>query len=321
MGAESIVLWVLIGTCLLHWATVAVLIRRVRETEKPLAWNLLGLAVSVLAMQQSYGLYLQYMEWNPPQLSLLQEMLGLLVAGLMLGGIVMLSPILKILQRNKELMEVIDERNVIICQFHDRIARTLRQVQIAMEVGKPAHYIIEQVAAMNKMLEVFLEDLKAGVLLGNKFEIALKTLVEDLSKDGTFPIHVQIDPAIEETISYDQGAEVLHILREAIQNCVQYSQAKKGNVTVSISESQISFEITDNGKGFEFDLVGAQGHGLGKMALRAKEIGARLKVNSQPNKGTTIAIELPRKVQPTGVTPIRLSHLSSSNVSTKENPG
>ena len=126
MGAESMVMGVLIGTCLVHWTTVAVLIRRVRETEKPLAWNLLGLAVSVLAMQQSYGLYLQYIEWNPPQLSLLQELLGLLVAGLMLGGIVMLSPILKILQRNKELMEVIDERNVIICQFHDRIARTLR---------------------------------------------------------------------------------------------------------------------------------------------------------------------------------------------------
>ena len=302
MGADPIALWVLIGTCLLHWGTVAVLIRRVRETEKPLAWNLLGLAVSVLAMQQSYGLYLQLVTIDPPLLSVLQEMLGLLVAGLMLGGIVMLAPILKILQRNKELMEVIDERNVIICQFHDRIARTLRQVQIAMEVGKPTNFIIEQVVEMNKMLEVFLEDLKAGVLLGNKFQIALKTLVEDLSKEGTFPINVQIEPAIEDSISYDQGAEVLHILREAIQNCVQYSKAKKGNVTVGVSESQVTFEVSDNGKGFEFDLVGAQGHGLGKMALRAKEIGARLKVNSQPNKGTTIVIELPRKASPSDMT-------------------
>ena len=133
-------------------------------------------------MQQSYGLYLQLATMNPPMLSVLKEILGLLVAGLMLGGIVMLSPILKILQRNKELLEVIDERNVIICQFHDRIVRTLRQVQIAMEVGKPTNFIIEQVAEMSKMLHVFLEDLKAGVLLGSKFEVALKTLVEDLNK-------------------------------------------------------------------------------------------------------------------------------------------
>ncbi|MDH5428257.1 MAG: ATP-binding protein [Nitrospirota bacterium] len=295
MEDSSSALWVLIGTCVLHWVTVLILIRRVRETEKPWAWNLLGWAVSVLAMQQSYGLYLQFTELNPPVLSFLKEILGVLVASLMLGGIVMLAPILKILQRNKELLAVIDERNIIICQFHDRIVRTLRQVQIAMEVGKPTNYIIEQVAEMSKMLQVFLEDLKAGVLLGSKFEIALNTLIEELSKEGAFPISVYVDPAIEDSISFDQGSELLHMLREAIHNSVQYSQAKKGKVSVKVKESAILFEVSDNGKGFEFDLVGAEGHGLGKMAGRAKEIGARLKVHSQPNKGTTIVIELPRK--------------------------
>ena len=295
MENVSMALWILIGTCLLHWATVSVLIRRVRETEKPLAWNLLGLAVSVLAMQQSYGLYLQWAELNPPPLSILNEMLGLVVAGFMLGGIIMLAPILKILQRNKELLEVIDERNVIICQFHDRIVRTLRQVQIAMEVGKPTNFIIEQIAEMSHMLKVFLEDLKAGVLLGSKFEIALKTLVEDLSKEGAFPISVSVDPAIEDSISFDQGSELLHIAREALHNSLQYSEAKKGKIVVRVAETQILLEVSDNGKGFEFDLVGAQGHGLGNMALRAKEIGASLKVQSQPNKGTSIIIELPFK--------------------------
>jgi len=279
------------------------LIRRVRETDKPLAWNLLGLAVSVLAMQQTYGLYLQFGDLNPPQLSVVKELLGLLVAGLMLAGIVMLSPILKILQRNKELLEVIDERKVIICNFHDRIARTLRQVQIAMEVGKPANFIIEQVEEMSKMLQVFLEDLKAGVLLGNKFEIALKTLVEDLSKEGAFPISVHVDPLIEDSISYDQGSELLHILREAIKNSVQYSQAKKGKVSVSVSETQMVLEVSDNGTGFEFDLVGAQSHGLGNMAMRARHIGASLKVNSQANKGTTILIELSRNAHSSNATP------------------
>jgi len=312
MGVEPVALWVLIGTCLLHWVTVAVLIRRVRETEKPLAWNLLGLAVSVLAMQQTYGLYLQLIEMNPPMLSMLKEILGLLVAGFMLGGIVMLSPILKILQRNKELLEVIDERNAIICQFHERIVRTLRQVQIAMEVGKPPNFIIEQVAEVLKMLQVFLEDLKAGVLLGSKFEIALKTLVEDLSQEGSFPMTVHVDPAIEGSISYDQGAELLHILREAIHNSVQYSHAKKGKVSVKVLESQIVLEVFDNGIGFEFDLVEAQGHGLGNMVHRAKQIGARLKVQSQPKKGTSILIELPRKDPSSNGTNSALSSQASS---------
>lgn len=301
-------LWVLVGTCFFHWATVVILIQRVRGTEKPWAWNLLGLAVSFLVMQQTYGLYLQFVDLTPPLLNVWEELLGLLVAGLLLAGIVMLSPILKILERNKELLEVIDERNVIICQFHDRIARTLRQVQLAMEVGKPTSFVIQQIAEMATMLRVFLEDLKAGVLLGSKFEVALKTLVENLGKGGSFPIVVQVDPVMENSITYDQGAELLHILREAVQNSVQYSQAKAGKVFVKVLETQIIFEVSDNGKGFEFDLVGAQGHGLGNMALRAKEIGASLKVQSQPNKGTTILIEVPRKSEIQG----DLESLSSS---------
>lgn len=296
MADEPFALWVLIGTCLLHWCTVALLIRRVRETEKPLAWKLLGFAVGVLAMQQSYGLYVQYVDEVPPMLNVFEEILGFLVAGLFFGGIVHLSPILNILTRNKELLEVIDERNVIICQFHDRIFRNLRQVQMALEVGKPTNFIIEQVAEMAEVMKVFLEDLKAGVLLGSKFEIALKTLVDDMSKEGSFPIIIQVDPLIEDSITYDQGAELLHILREALNNCIQYSQAKTGKVLVKIAESKIIFEVSDNGKGFEFDLVAAQGHGLGNMAFRAKEIGASLKVQSQPNKGTTVLVELPRRV-------------------------
>jgi nitrate/nitrite-specific signal transduction histidine kinase len=225
-------------------------------------------------------------------------MLGLLVASLMLGGFVMLATILKLLERNRELLTVIDVRRLIICQFHDRIVRSLHQVHMAMQVGTPTNVIIEQVAEMSKMLQVFLEDLQAGVLLGSKFEIALKTLVEDLRAEGSFPILVEIDVAIEEAITLDQGSELLHILREAIQNSLQYSQAKKGKVSVKVSESLILLEVSDNGKGFEFDLVGAEGHGLGKMARRAKGIGARLKIHSQPNKGTTIVIELPHKGKP-----------------------
>ena len=96
-----------------------------------------------------------------------------------------------------------------------------------MEVGKPTNFIIEQVAEMSKMLQVFLEDLKAGVLLGNKFEVALKTLVEDLSQEGSFPFSVHVDPTIEDSISYDQGAELLHILREAIKTVCNIPRRKK----------------------------------------------------------------------------------------------
>jgi two-component sensor histidine kinase len=298
MDTESILFWVLIATCLVHWLTVFLLVSRVRLIEKPLVWNLLGLAVGLLALQKTYVLYIQYGELSPPALSFVTVGLGLVVAGLLLGGIVCLSPFLHLLQRNKELLAVIEERNVIIHQFHERIARALQKIQIAMEVGKPANFIIEQVAEMSHMLQVFLEDLKAGVLLGNKFELALKTLVEDLSREAPFPITVRVDSSCEDNISREQGAEFLHIVREAIRNSVQYSQATKGQVSAKMTATDMVIEVSDNGKGFEVDLVRAQGQGLGNMVNRAKKIGARLKVHSQPSKGTSVFIEVPLKEKP-----------------------
>lgn len=295
MDAESIGFLVLIATCLVHWLTVFLLVHRVRSTEKPLAWNLLGFAVGLLAIQATYVLYDQYVEQGSPVLNFVSVVLGFLVAGLLLGGIVWLAPLLHIFQRNKELLAVIEERNVIIHQFHERIALALQKIQIAMEVGKPANFIIEQVAGMSHMLQAFLGDLKAGVLLGSKFEVALKTLVEDLSREASFPITVHVDSSCEDNISREQGVEFLHILREAIRNSVQYSQAKKGQVSAKMTATDMVLEVSDNGKGFEVDLVRAQGHGLGNMVYRAKKIGARLKVHSQLSKGTSVFIEIPLK--------------------------
>jgi two-component sensor histidine kinase len=290
---QSLLIWVLGGTCLIHWLTVFLLIRRVRSTEKPLVWNLLGLAIGLLALQKSYVLAIHYIEIIPPVLNLVSVGLGFLVAGLLLGGILLLSPFLYLLQRNKELLAVIEERNAIIHQFHEQIARSLQKIQIAMEVGKPANFIIEHVAEMSHLLQEFLENLKAGVLLGNKFHVALKTLVEDLSGDATFPFSVHVDSAFEDKISREQGMEFLHILREAIRNSLQYSQATKGQVTAHITATDLILEVADNGRGFEVDLVRAQGHGLGNMVNRASKMGARLKVQSQLSKGTSIIIEVP----------------------------
>ncbi len=312
MDAESIGFWILIATCLVHWLTVFLLVHRVRSTEKPLAWNLLGLAVGLLAIQKTYVLYNQYVEQGPPALNFVSVVLGLLVAGLLLGGIVWLAPLLHLLQRNKELLAVIEERNVIIHQFHERIARALQKIQIAMEVGKPANFIIEQVAEMSYMLQVFLEDLKAGVLLGSKFDVALKTLVEELSREASFPITVHVDSSCKDNISREQGVEFLHILREAIRNSVQYSQAKKGQVSAKMTATDMVLEVSDNGKGFEVDLVQAQGHGLGNMVHRAKKIGARLIVHSQLSKGTSVFIEVPLNGKPSdGKHSVSSSHSSS----------
>lgn len=298
MNFDPLVFGFLLTTCLLHWVTVYVLVRRGWATDQPMGWNLLGVAVGLLAFQKTYMVFVQSIDLNPPVLSVMSIGVNLLVAGFLLGGIVQLKAFLHLPQRNKELLAVIEERNVIIHEFHERIARALHKIQIAMEVGKPSNFIIEQLAEISRSFQLFLESLKAGVLLGTNFEVALKTLVEDLSRESSFPILVQFDHACENNISREQGTEFLHILREAIRNSVQYSQATKGLVSVKMTATDMVLEVSDNGAGFEVDLVRAQGQGMGNMVNRAKKIGARLKIHSQPSKGTSVFLEVPLNGNP-----------------------
>ena len=53
--------------------------------------------------------------------------------------------------------------------------------------------------------------------------------------------------------------------------------------------------IRDNGVGFTPDRVVGLGHGLQNMAARAKRIGGRLTIDSQPKRGTRILFDLPKE--------------------------
>jgi signal transduction histidine kinase len=90
-------------------------------------------------------------------------------------------------------------------------------------------------------------------------------------------------------------------------------------VTAKLTATDIILEVSDNGRGFEVDLVRAQGHGLGNMVNRAKKIGARLKVHSQLSKGTSVFIEVPLNGKPSDDSH-SVSSLHSSMDSTRKIP-
>jgi ligand-binding sensor domain-containing protein len=83
------------------------------------------------------------------------------------------------------------------------------------------------------------------------------------------------------------------IFKEAINNIYKYSDCKTVNVTISVREQNVLMIITDDGKGFELTGRTNAGNGLANMHLRAKEISARVTIQSWPMKGTRIELEVP----------------------------
>jgi hypothetical protein len=82
------------------------------------------------------------------------------------------------------------------------------------------------------------------------------------------------------------------IFKEALHNVSKYSKANHCRITVEQSDGILIMVIADDGVGFDLEHH-RLGNGLVNMKERAKEIGARLLVNSSSGEGTIISLQLP----------------------------
>ena len=79
---------------------------------------------------------------------------------------------------------------------------------------------------------------------------------------------------------------------EALQNIAKYASASTVNVVISQVDGELSFEVTDDGAGFDPKTVDA-GSGLANMADRLDSIGGSLTLHSSPGSGTSVRGTVP----------------------------
>ncbi|HVU88415.1 MAG TPA: two-component regulator propeller domain-containing protein [Pirellulales bacterium] len=99
----------------------------------------------------------------------------------------------------------------------------------------------------------------------------------------------------------DVEYNLLRITQEAITNSIKHSGARSIDVTLDGSGRHILLAIEDDGAGFgtvEAPGVRAGHYGIIGMKERATQIGADLRIDSQPGRGTAIRVTLPMPDMP-----------------------
>jgi len=82
---------------------------------------------------------------------------------------------------------------------------------------------------------------------------------------------------------------LLMIFKEAMNNCLKYSEAERCVFSIHQKSSELILELTDNGKGFDPDTE-KKGYGLNNMSERAKKLNGKLSIKSKKSMGTTITL-------------------------------
>ncbi len=200
-----------------------------------------------------------------------------------------------------------EEREQLSQDLHDNILQSLYAIGMQLEAGRLASaqspkksraHTAQAIDQLNRLVAdvrryiAFLKHPSPPIM---DFGHALRQLVSSFSATGETPPTLDIQDPIADLLTPEQGEHLLNIAREALSNSVRHSGARQRLVRVSRAGTSIRLEIRDDGIGFDPKKRRKQGHGLSHMAARAKRLRARFKLESRPQAGTRVIVEVPVK--------------------------
>ena len=98
-------------------------------------------------------------------------------------------------------------------------------------------------------------------------------------------------------LSPQQELILFRIVQESLHNSIKHASPTLLSVVANFEDEKFHLTVADNGKGFNFSTVDAEGSGLRNMQSRSKLIGAEWKLESASGKGTLIHITIHTKQQ------------------------
>ena len=129
------------------------------------------------------------------------------------------------------------------------------------------------------------------------FAQAIESHITELGAGRNLRFDLKFDDEAVSRLTPAQTTEALQVAREAISNSLRHGGASFVTVRLHQSDREIGLLVQDNGIGFDSRLESA-GHGLGNMQTRAGRIGATVRVESQPGRGTRVILTMPLQNQP-----------------------
>jgi signal transduction histidine kinase len=104
---------------------------------------------------------------------------------------------------------------------------------------------------------------------------------------------LKVDGPVQ-TLSPSYSEEIFLLIREALRNAIAHAKAEQVLISVSMSDTELTASVTDDGQGFDVDqtLASHRHVGLDSMRERAELLGGSLTMRSTQEQGTLIAIRV-----------------------------
>ncbi len=195
-----------------------------------------------------------------------------------------------------------EERRRIARELHDSTSQSLTSLLVGLRTLEANCSALDQekVGELRQIAAQTLEEvhhlamqLRPRALDDLGLSAALERLVFEWQSRLQIPIDLMITPGTQR-LPPDIETALYRIIQEALTNVARHSSARSASILIERRQNRVIAVIEDNGNGF--DPINYKNHhriGILGMQERAKQLGGRLTIESNPGHGTSVFVEIP----------------------------
>lgn len=203
---------------------------------------------------------------------------------------------------SRKLVEVQEnERRNIARELHDEIGQSLTALKmlLAQIVRSPAKSNPDTINEANQVVTELMQQVREMSLnLRPSMLDDLGLLPTLLWHFGRFTAQTGIEikfehNGLQQTLPPEVNTTAYRIVQEALTNIARYAEVKEAKVNIRFCDSTIFISIEDSGRGFSPAKQNINTAGLSGMRERVILLNGKFTLNTAPDEGTHILVELP----------------------------
>ena len=195
------------------------------------------------------------------------------------------------------------ERERIAKDLHDRLGSMLSAIKLQfsalearmtrMEAEQKDQYrhvfnlLDEAVSEVRRISH----DMMRGVITQFGLERALEDLRSSIEAPGTLQVELSTF-GLEGRLEPKLEIAVYRMVQEMMSNVLKHARADHITIQITRSAAALNVIVEDNGRGFDPQSA-TEGMGMGNIRARAAEFKGSVNVDTQPQRGTSISIDIP----------------------------
>jgi len=199
-----------------------------------------------------------------------------------------------------------NDRKTIAKELHHSIGNDLliTKNKLLLSVKKPDdnEYLLSSINEVSEIISETLKDVREISYTLHPYQIerlglskAIQSIIDRTSKSTDIKFVSNID-IIDKLVTSDIEISLYRIVQESMNNIIKHSKASEVILNIYRGKNELSILISDNGKGFDTDMIkanaGKHGFGLAGIAERTKLIKGKFILDSNPGQGTSLTIKL-----------------------------